>query len=144
MQQIKIYVGQKACLKCACLGSAGYEQDRYAKAVGNHKIFCDIMNDAYNPFELSKSKENYVHYNVKNLIDPMKHDLEKVLLLLFQFCIGSISREIGCWGYVIPVLKVEECFCLHGAGEEGESVHGRASVPESAMQGDSRFMPLDS
>ncbi|XP_024382144.1 uncharacterized protein [Physcomitrium patens] len=72
-----------------------YEQDRYAKAVGNHKIFCDIMNDAYNPFELSKSKENYVHYNVKNLIDPMKHDLEKE------------KREKVCMGE--PVFQKAQC-----------------------------------
>lgn len=57
---------------------AGYEQDRYAKAVGERRIFRDIINEAYDPFELSKSREHSVHYSTKNLIDPIKHDLEKV------------------------------------------------------------------
>lgn len=56
----------------------GYEQDRYAKAVGERRIFRDIINEAYDPFELSKSREHSVHYSTKNLIDPVKHDLEKV------------------------------------------------------------------
>lgn len=58
---------------------AGYEQDRYAKAVGERKIFRDIINTAYNPFELSKSKEHSVRYSTRDIIDPVKHDLEKVL-----------------------------------------------------------------
>ena len=58
---------------------AGYEQDRYAKAVGERRIFRDIINTAYDPFELSKSKEHTVHYSTKDMIDPIKHDLEKVL-----------------------------------------------------------------
>jgi hypothetical protein len=61
------------------LYEAGYEQDRYAKAVGERRIFRDIINTAYDPFELSKSKNHSVHYSNKNLIDPIKHDLEKVL-----------------------------------------------------------------
>ncbi|KAG0582138.1 hypothetical protein KC19_3G036600 [Ceratodon purpureus] len=54
-----------------------YEQDRYAKAVGERRIFRDIINTAYDPFELSKSKEHTVHYSTKDMIDPIKHDLEK-------------------------------------------------------------------
>lgn len=68
---------------------AGYEQDRYAKAVGERRIFRDIINEAYDPFELSKSREHSVHYSTKNLIDPVKHDLEKVWLFLFMISSGT-------------------------------------------------------
>jgi hypothetical protein len=49
---------------------------RYAKAVNDRKIFRDIDNENYDPFELQGTG---VHYNEKHLLDPVKHDLEKVL-----------------------------------------------------------------
>lgn len=52
---------------------------RYAKAVNDRKIFRDIENENYDPFELEGTG---VQYNAKHLLDPMKHDLEKVLTLL--------------------------------------------------------------
>lgn len=48
---------------------------RYAKAVDERRIFRDIVNEKYDPFELEHAG---VHYNTKTLLDPMKHDLEKV------------------------------------------------------------------
>ena len=53
-----------------------YQQMRYAKAVNDRKIFRDIENENYDPFELQGTG---VHYNEKHLLDPVKHDLEKVL-----------------------------------------------------------------
>ena len=48
---------------------------RYAKEAGNRKIFRDLINKQYDPFELEKAG---VHYSTRNILDPMKHDLEKV------------------------------------------------------------------
>jgi hypothetical protein len=55
--------------------AAGYQQMRYAKEAGNRKIFRDLINEHYDPFELEKAG---IHYSTKKLLDPMKHDLEKV------------------------------------------------------------------
>lgn len=56
---------------------------RYAKAVDERRIFRDIVNEKYDPFELEHAG---VHYNTKTLLDPMKHDL------------GKEKREKGFFG----------------------------------------------
>lgn len=53
----------------------GYQQMRYVKESGDRRIFRDIINEQYDPFELEKAG---VHYSTKKILDPMKHDLEKV------------------------------------------------------------------
>ncbi|XP_024375808.1 uncharacterized protein [Physcomitrium patens] len=60
-----------------------YQQMRYAKAVDERRIFRDIVNEKYDPFELEHAG---VHYNTKTLLDPMKHDL------------GKEKREKGFFG----------------------------------------------
>lgn len=65
-----------------------YQQMRYAKAVNDRKIFRDIDNENYDPFELQGTG---VHYNEKHLLDPMKHDLEKVLNLHVAYPLPSVT-----------------------------------------------------
>lgn len=48
---------------------------RYAKEAGNRRIFRDLINEQYDPFELEKAG---VKYSTKKILDPLKHDLEKV------------------------------------------------------------------
>jgi len=48
---------------------------RYCKQVNRRLVFRDTLNNEYDPFELQGTE---VHYSTKDMIDPVKHDLEKV------------------------------------------------------------------
>ncbi|CAK9867448.1 unnamed protein product [Sphagnum jensenii] len=51
-----------------------YQQMRYCKQVNRRLVFRDTLNKEYDPFELQGTE---VHYSTKDMIDPVKHDLEK-------------------------------------------------------------------
>ena len=80
-----------------------YQQMRYAKAVNDRKIFRDIDNENYDPFELEGTG---VHYNEKHLLDPMKHDLEKVLTRCLPLHFKTYVMFTTCSLSVYGILSV--------------------------------------